>query len=100
MEKINEDINKIINTKNILYNDLLTQLENELTRQTNNQSNNQLNNQSGGNNLITGSVKILGNITVPNFSNEQKIKSRMKQLKFSKFESINDIYNYFENMAE
>lgn len=92
MEKINEDINKIINTKNILYNDLLTKLENELKRQTNN--------QSGGNNLITNNVKILGNTTVPNFSNEQKIKSRMNQLTFSKFESINDVYNYFENMAE
>ena len=92
MEKINEDINKIINTKNILYNDLLTKLENELKRQTNN--------QSGGNNLITNNVKILGNTAVPNFSNEQKIKSRMNQLTFSKFESINDVYNYFENMAE
>ena len=91
---INEDINKIIDAKRILYDQILTKLENE-TQNLQTTVEKQL---GGAEQRISENIKILGHITIPRARDDDKMEFRMGRLLLQKVMSLEDVINY-SNLA-
>lgn len=94
---VESDINKIIKAKKILYDKILDILEKEANEDMIGESN-----LKGGFNLreIGSDIKILGNITLPNISDNAKITSKLERLSIPQVMNMEQASKYTLTMEQ